>query len=319
MQGRLRSGVGIALALHSTTPAGVEIGGAIIKLNEDGSFDVYAGAHDSGIGSDTLLAQIVAEVLSVAVEDILVHSSDTSTTPSDTGGSACATLYSTGGAVKRAAELLRRQILTVAGRRLTALSEALKVTDGVIMAPGGQTVTVAQVAMHALYVEGRHLIATASWKSQQAPATFAAQGVEVEVDRETGSVRVLKAITAVDVGRIINPLIVEGQIQASMLQALGMSICEEVIYDQHGVPLTTNLRDYHIYNAAEMPEMQIYLVETQDSSHLFGTKAVGEIALNGLTAAIANAVANAVGVRIRQLPLTPERVLRAIHAQEAKT
>lgn len=316
--GRFRRGVGIALSLHGAALGGNETSGAIIKLNEDGSFDMFVGANGSGIGSDTLLVQIAAEVLGVSVGDILAHSSDTNVTLSDTGGGASATLYSTGGAVKKAAELLRRQILTVAGRILNVLPEVLKINNGIIVAPGGQTVPIAQVAAHALYIESRHLVATASWKSQQMPLSFAAQGVEVEVDTETGQVRVLKAITAVDVGRAINPMILEAQLQASTAQALGVGVCEEMIYDQQGVLLTDNLRDYRIHNALDMPAMQTYLVETQDASPLFGAKAVAEIPLNGIAAALANAVADAVGVRIRQIPLTPERVLRAMHAQAAK-
>jgi putative selenate reductase molybdopterin-binding subunit len=315
---RFRRGIGIALALKSAPLASNETSGAIIKLNEDGSFDVFAGANSSGSGSDTLLAQIAAEVLGVSIEEVLIHSSDTSVTPSDTGGSASATLYSTGGAVKRTAELLRRQILAVAGRILNILPEALKINNGMIKTPGEQTITIAQVAAHALYGESRHLIATASWKSQQVPLSFAAQGVEVEVDTDTGYVRVLKAITAVDVGRPLNPMIVEAQLQASTAQALGLGICEEMIYDQNGALLTKALRDYHIHSAVDMPEIQTYLVETQDASSIFGAKAVAELPLNGLVAALANAIADAVGVRIRQIPFTPERVLRAIHAQTAK-
>ncbi|HZU01825.1 MAG TPA: molybdopterin cofactor-binding domain-containing protein [Ktedonobacteraceae bacterium] len=315
---RFRRGIGIALSLHSAASARNETSGAIIKLNEDGSFDVFAGANSSGVGSDTLLAQIAAEVLGVPVEDILMHSSDTSTTPSDTGGSASATLYSTGGAVKRAAELLHRQILAVAGRMLNVLPEVLKVNNGTIKAPDGQMVTIAQVAAHALYDESRHLMATASWKNQQVPVSFAAQGVEVEVDTETGYVRVLNAITAVDVGRALNPMIVEAQLQASITQALGLGLCEEMLYDQNGVLHTDDLRNYHIHSAVDMPEIETSLVETQDVSPIFGAKAVAEMPLNGLAAALANAVASAVGVRIRQIPLTPERVLRAIHAQAAR-
>jgi putative selenate reductase molybdopterin-binding subunit len=317
-QDRFRRGIGMALSLDSAASVSSETSGAIIKLGEDGSFDVFAGANSSGIGSDTFLAQIAAEVLDVSIEDILIHSSDTSATPPDTGGSASATLYNTGGAVKKAAELLHRQILSVAGRMLNALPEALKINNGIIKAPSGQTVTIAQVAAHALYAESRHLITNASWKSQQVPLSFAAQGVEVEVDTETGYVRVLKAITAVDVGRVINPMIVEAQLQGSTTQALGLGVCEEMIYDQNGVLLTDNMRNYHIPNALDMPEIQTYLVETQDASPIFGAKAAAEIPFNGIAAAIANAVEDAVGIRIRQIPLTPERVLRAIHTQAAK-
>jgi putative selenate reductase molybdopterin-binding subunit len=131
--------------------------------------------------------------------------------------------------------------------------------------------------------------------------------------------RVLKAITAVDAGRVVNPMITDGQIQGSTAQALGMGMCEEMIYDQKGTLLTTNLRDYRILNTLDMPEMQTYMVETMDPGSSFGVKAVGEVSLHGMAPALANAVSNALGVRVRQIPLTPERLLRLIHAQGTKS
>ncbi|MBV9258795.1 MAG: xanthine dehydrogenase family protein molybdopterin-binding subunit, partial [Ktedonobacteraceae bacterium] len=206
----------------------------------------------------------------------------------------------------------------VAGRMLNALPESLKISSGVITASGGQKVTIAQVAEHALYKENRQIMTTASWKGQRVPLSFAAQGVEVEVDMETGEVRILKAITAVDAGKIINPLLIEGQVEGSAAQGLGSALVEELLYDQQGKPLTNNLSEYGMHTASDMPVMQTYLMETAALSSPFGMKVVAEIPLQGMGAALANAVADAIGVRIRQLPLTPERVLRAIHAQAAK-
>ena len=159
---------------------------------------------------------------------------------------------------------------------------------------------------------------TASWKGQQTPTAFAAQGVEIEVDTETGNIRILNAVSAVDVGRAINPNIQEAQIQGGAAQSLGAGISEELIYDQKGNPLTTTFHDYHIYTATDIPGMQTYLVETGDPSGPFGAKSVAEIPLYGMAPAIANAVTDALGVRVRQIPLTPERVLRAIHAHNSK-
>ncbi|HLI87480.1 MAG TPA: molybdopterin cofactor-binding domain-containing protein [Ktedonobacteraceae bacterium] len=311
---RIRRGVGVALALQGAPGAHTGMSGAMMKLNEDGSFDLFAGANDSGAGSTTLLAQIAAEALSVRAEDILVHASGTDSSPFEIGEQASATLYVSGGAVKKAAEQMRRQVLAVAGRMLNALPEALKINSGVITAPTGQKVSVAQVAAHALYVENRHIMTAASWRAQPAPIAFGAHGVEVEVDSETGRVRIVKAVVAVDAGRVINPLIEEAQIQGSAAQGLGAGLCEEMVYDQKGALLTTDLSTYHIYNALDMPDLQTYLVETSDPSDLFGAKAVAELPLSGMAPALANAVADALGVRIRQIPLTPERVLRMIHA-----
>lgn len=317
--GRFRRGVGVALAMHGTAIPGLDMGGASIKLNDDGSFNVLVGATDIGTGSDTVIAQIAAEVLGVRVEDIIMHSSDTDFTPFDTGAYASSTTYISGGATKKAAEQVRSQILEVASHMLNVNPEKLSIQDRVITSPNGQSVTVSQVALHSLHVENqRQIMATASWMSYESPPPFAAQGVEVEVDTETGVVRVLNAISAVDAGRVINPITAEGQIEGGVAQALGYGVCEEMVYDERGALLTTNLSDYRIYSAPDMPKMETYIVETSDPYGPFGAKAIAEIPIDGMAPAIANAVADALGIRINQIPLTPERVLRAIHAHAAK-
>ena len=316
---RFKRGVGVALAMHGTAIPGLDMGGASIKLNDDGSFNVLVGATDIGTGSDTVIAQIAAEVLGVRVEDIIMHSSDTDFTPFDTGAYASSTTYISGGATKKAAEQVRSQILEVASHMLNINPEKITIKDRVITSPNGQTVTVSQVALHSLHVENqRQIMATASWMSYESPPPFAAQGVEVEVDIETGVVRVLKAISAVDAGRVINPITAEGQIEGGATQALGYGVCEEMVYDERGALLTTNLSDYRIYSAPDMPKMETYIVETSDPFGPFGAKAIAEIPIDGMAPAVANAVADALGIRIPQIPLTPERVLRAIHAHEAK-
>jgi len=317
-QGRFRRGIGVALAMHENPGGQANISGAMIKLNEDGSFDVFISATSGRSGAPTMIAQIAAEVLGVSLTDILIHSSETDFTPFASSTDAATAFYAASGAIRKASEQMRRQILAVAGRMLNALPEALKISSGLISGPNGQQVLIEQVAAYALYNDGRQLMTTASWKVQQTPATFAAQGVEVEVDTETGNVRILNVITAVDVGRAINPLIIEGQIQGSVAQALGATLSEELLYDQKGALLTTNLSDYRIYTAPDMPEMQIYLIGTDDASGTFGAKAVSTVPLYGVAPAIANAVVNALGIRLYHIPLTPERLLRAIHAHTKK-
>ena len=317
--GRFRRGVGVSLAMHGTAIPGLDMGGASIKLNDDGSFNVLVGATDIGTGSDTVIAQIAAEVLGVRMEDIIIHSSDTDFAPFDTGAYASSTTYISGGATKKAAEQVRMQILEVAGHMLKAHPDDLTTSNRIITAPNGQTVTVSQVALHSLHVENQQqIMATASWMSYNSPPPFAAQGAEVEVDTETGVVRVLKAISAVDAGRVVNPIMAEGQIEGGATQALGYGVCEEMVYDEQGALLTTNLSDYRIFSAVDMPEMQSYLVETHDPFGPFGVKAIAEIPIDGMAPAVANAVADAISIRINQIPLTPERVLRAIHAQTEK-
>ncbi len=314
--GRFRRGVGASIAMHGTAIAGLDMGGASIKLNDDGSFNLLVGATDIGTGSDTVIAQIAAEVLGVRVEDIVIHSSDTDFAPFDTGAYASSTTYISGGATKKAAEQVRMQILAVAGRMLHVNPDTLTIKDRVITAPDGRTLTVSQVALHSLHVENQQqIMATASFMSYQSPPPFASQGAEVEVDTETGMVHVLKAISAVDAGRVVNPIMAEGQIEGGATQALGYGVCEEMVYDSNGALLTTNLSDYHIFTAPEMPAMESYLVETHDPFGPFGVKAIAEIPIDGMAPAVANAVADALGIRIGQIPLTPERVLWAIHEQ----
>ncbi len=317
--GRYRRGVGVSLAMHGTAIAGLDMGGASIKLNDDGSFNLLVGATDIGTGSDTVIAQIVAEVLGVRLEDVVMHSSDTDFTPFDTGAYASSTTYISGGAAKKAAEQVRMQILEVAGRMLKVNPADLTIKDRVISALDGRALTVSQVALDSLHVENQQqIMATASWMSYQSPPPFAVQGAEVEVDTGTGVVRVLKAISAVDAGRVVNPIMAEGQIEGGATQALGYGVCEEMVYDQKGALLTTNLSDYRIFSAVDMPQMESYLVETHDPFGPFGVKAIAEIPIDGMAPAVANAVADALGIRVRQIPLTPERVLRAIYENNEK-
>ncbi len=311
---RLHRGVGVAFTRYNNTLSDAESSGTVIKLNEDGSFDVFVSVADSTM--KTMLAQIAAEVLSVSIDEILLHTSGTAITPFATTTNAASTLYNAGAALRRAAEQVRRQVLIIAGRLLNGMPETLTIHEGTITPSplNGQTLTFAQVATHLLANEGKQIIASASWKEAHPPTTYAVHGAEVEVDTETGAVRVVKLITALDAGRVIHPSLAEVQVQGRMVQGLGLGISEEVLYDAQGQVLTATFNDYHIYNAAEMPEMQTYLLQNETASiGVFGAKSVVEVAQSGVAPAIANAVADALGFRIRQLPLTPERLLRAIH------
>jgi putative selenate reductase molybdopterin-binding subunit len=313
--GPVRRGVGMAIAMHGTAIAGLDMGAASIKLNDDGSFNVLVGATDLGTGSDTVLAQIAAEVLGVPLEDIIIHSSDTDFTPFDTGAYASSTTYISGGAVKLAAERVREQIFAVAGAMLGTAPDRLRCAARIVSSPEGLGVSLSEVALHSLHVEDQHqIMATASNMSTNSPPPFAAQFAEVEVDMETGVVTVLRVVSAVDCGRAINPATAEGQVEGGATQALGYAVSEEMLYDDAGRLLTTDLAEYRIFGAQDMPSLETYLVETHDPFGPYGAKAVAEIPLDGVAPAVANAVADATGVRIRQIPLTPPRVWAALHS-----
>jgi putative selenate reductase molybdopterin-binding subunit len=309
----VRRGLGMAVCMHGTAIAGLDMGGATVKLNDDGSFNVLAGGVDIGTGADTAMAQIAAETLGVPLADIILYAADTDMTPFDTGAYASSTTFISGGAVKKACELAREQILERARLMLKAKSTAgMILRDRHVYAPDG-VVSLQDIALHSLHLEDqRQIMATASHMSMHSPSPFGAQYAEVEVDTETGQVTVVKLVMAVDCGTAINPLGVTGQVEGGMTQALGYAVCEEMAYDPAGRPLATRLGDYRIFQADEMPELRALLVPTFDPSGPFGAKAVAEIPVDGVAPAVANAVFHATGVRIRELPLTPDRAWRAL-------
>ena len=311
----VRRGLGMAVCMHGTAIAGLDMGGATAKLNDDGSFNVLAGGVDIGTGADTAMAQIAAETLGVPLSDIILYTADTDMTPFDTGAYASSTTFISGGAVKKACELVREQIFERARFMLKAKSPTgMILRDRHVYAPDG-VVSLEDVALHSLHLEDqRQIMATASHMSLHAPSPFGAQYAEVEVDTETGQVTVKKLVMAVDCGTAINPLGATGQIEGGMTQALGYAVCEEMAYDPAGRPLATRLGDYRIFQADEMPELRALLVPTFDPSGPFGAKAVAEIPMDGVAPAVANAVFHATGVRLRELPLTPDRVWRALRA-----
>jgi putative selenate reductase molybdopterin-binding subunit len=313
----IRRGLGMAVCMHGTAIPGLDMGGASIKINDDGSFNVLVGATDLGTGSDTVLGQIAAEVLGVPLEDVIIYSSDTDMTPFDTGAYASSTTYISGMAVKKAAEQVREQIKERAGLMLGLADwSGVTLTDRLAVAPDGRGVSLEKIALHSLHqADQRQIMATASYVSPESPPPFAAQFAEVEVDNETGQVTVKKLVMAVDCGMAINPITASGQVEGGMTQALGYGHCEEMVYDDKGRMLNAAFGPYKIYRADEMPELDVILVQTVEPSGPFGAKAVAEIPKDGVAPALASAIFNATGVRLRRIPFTPERVWAAIHSE----
>ncbi|MCO5207800.1 MAG: molybdopterin-dependent oxidoreductase [Anaerolineae bacterium] len=315
----LKRGLGMAVCMHGTAIPGLDMGGASIKINDDGSFNVLVGATDLGTGSDTVLSQIAAEVLGVPLEDIIIYSSDTDMTPFDTGAYASSTTYISGTAVKKAAEGVREQIKERAGLMLELDDwSGVELRNRRAWAPDGRSVSMEEIGLHSLHQDQqRQIMHTASFVSYESPPPFAAQFVEVLVDQETGQVTVEKMVMAVDAGVVINPLTASGQVEGGMVQALGYAHCEEMRYDEAGRMVNPQFGPYKIYRADEMPEMGVILVQTHEPSGPFGAKAIAEIPKDGVAPALSNAVFDATGVRIRQIPFTPERVWQAISKQFA--
>jgi len=296
----------------------LDMGGAHIKINDDGSFNLMVGATDLGTGSDTALAQIAAEVLGVKVEDMIVTSSDTDTTPFDVGAYASSTTYISGTAVKRAAEQVAERIKQRAAvifteRGCECTPQDIVLRDKHAVAPDGERISLAEIAMDSLHWRKQEqIMASASYVSPNSPPPFAAQFATVLVDVETGQVTVEDLIMAVDSGVIINPITASGQIEGGIAQALGYGVCEEMVYDEKGQPREKDLVDYHIFRADEMPQIRSIFVQTYEETGPFGAKAVAEIPLDGAAPAIGNAVLDACGASILDNPVTPEKVWRVL-------
>jgi putative selenate reductase molybdopterin-binding subunit len=310
---RMRRGTGLAVCMHGTGIAGDDMGGATIKVNDDGSFNLLIGATDLGTGSDTILAQMAAEVLGVSLDDVIVYSSDTDYTPFDVGAYASSTTYVSGTAVVRAAEKVRDSLGAVAADLIGDKADALSFEAGFFVSPSGRRIHVKEAALKSFYGERKQqIVESASFLTLECPPPFCACFAEVEIDLDTGLVRVLDIASAVDLGRAINPTLAEGQVIGSVAMAVGYALTEEMVFSPDGRMLNASLMDYKIPVSTDLPDIRAHLVETVEPTGPFGVKSVGEICMDPVAPAIANAIFNATGVRLRDLPFTPERVRRAL-------
>ena len=314
-----RRGIGVAMVMQGTAIPYLDMGGASIKMNDDGSFNLLVGATDLGTGSDTVLAQMAAEVLGVPLEDMITYSSDTDFTPFDKGAYASSTTYISGTAAVKAAEKCAERI-KIRATMILGLPEAeapnIRLANRQAIAPDGRTVPFTEIALDSLHKNNQEqIMGVASYVSPVSPPPFAAQFAEVTVDTQTGAVTVDRLVMAVDSGVIVNPLTASGQIEGGMTQALGYAVCEEMRYDEKGSAIERDLDRYHIFRADEMPELETIFVETFEPSHPFGVKAVAEIPMDGVAPAVGNAILDATGVNVDENPTTPERVWRALKSQ----
>lgn len=297
---------------------------AWIGFEMDGSLVVRCGAPDVGGGQASSLCQIASEVLGVPLERIVVHVSDSALTPLAGTTTASRQLYMSGNAVLKAARELRAQLLTVAARMLDVGAAELEMADGTVRAADGRDLPLRSLLEQCARagVPRSHLgvyhAPTGEPVDLNAGAgkvfpdyTFGAHAAEVEVDTETGVVHVLKYAAAHDVGRAINPQSVEGQIQGGAVQGLGYGLMEEVVVEE-GINLTTSFASYLIPSAGDVPDVEAIVVESGEGLGPFNARGIGEPPIGPPAAAIANAIEDATGARITRLPITAERVARAL-------
>ncbi|MCK5585425.1 molybdopterin-dependent oxidoreductase, partial [Candidatus Bipolaricaulota bacterium] len=306
-------GIGMSIMMQGSGIPEIDMAAATIKMNEDGSFNLLIGATDLGTGSDTILAQIAAEVLGVPLTKMLVTSSDTDLTPFDVGAYASSTTYVSGMAVQRAAEQVRDQIIAVAAPLLNSAADTLTLHDDAVFNSKGESASLARVCRRAMYESDQFQIgATASCVPTESPPPFLANYAEVAVNVETGKVRVVHYVAAVDCGVAINPQLAEGQMEGAVVNGIGYALTEEMILSSKGRVRNPSLFDYKIPGMLDVPLMDIILVESYEPTGPMGAKSVGEIGINGPIPTIANAIYDAVGIRLTETPFTPERVLKAM-------
>jgi len=251
-------------------------------------------------------------VLGVGLDKMIVLSSDTDRTPFDVGAYASSTTYVSGGAVKKCAEKIRDQILEVAAEIMKTDKNGLELSDGKVFdSKNKKSISLSDIVVYSLYTENQFQIqAGASQIVEQSPPPFIAQFAEVEVDKKTGKVDLIKFVSVVDCGQAINPKLAEGQIDGATVNGICYALTEEYKFSESGNLLTKQFRDYKIWTAADMPEIKTIVVDSHEPSGPFGAKSVGEIGINGPMPAIANAIFDAVGVRLFKAPFTAAKVYR---------
>jgi 4-hydroxybenzoyl-CoA reductase subunit alpha len=300
-----------------------------LKLDYDGGITVLTGASDIGQGSSTLLAQVVAEVLSLSLARIRVIATDSALTPKDNGSYSSRVSFMVGNAALRAAEALKKILVEAAARKLEASVEDIEWNGEQCGVVGTDRTLTFNEAVEAALVDTGTLSVKGAWSTppetqggkfrgaavgSSAGFSYAAQVVEVAVDEDTGQVRVEQVWVAHDCGFAINPLAVEGQVQGAVWMGMGQALSEETSYHE-GLPLRPNLLDYRIPTIAESPPIAVKLVESIDPLGPFGAKEASEGALHGFPPALTNAIADALGLRLTELPASPDRVLEALHAK----
>ena len=316
-------GFGIAL-LHKSPTTSASSSNARVRIHTDGKVELSIGATDVGGGTGTSLAQIAAEELNIPLKEIHVVIADTELTPFDHGTYSSRVTPYVGAAVKLAAADARRQILEIAARLWNSAAEKIRIEDGKVIVKGHRPLALAELFAQSRAREVIGVGASQSkrlWaedaskqaKDSSAPGwPFGAQAVEVAVDRETGVIKLIRVASAHDVGKAINPLAVIGQIQGGIMMGLGYALSEGLVFED-GRIMNANFADYKIPTIRDIPAATPIIVERNYASEPYGAKGVGEMSVFGIAPAVANAIARATGVRIKELPMSAEKLLEQLN------
>lgn len=315
----VRYGYGMSIGLMKSGVPGHEFAAADIELENDGTFTLRVGVGDAGQGAETTVAQIAASVLGVETARIHVKADDTDATPWDNGAYADSTTYVSGQAAERAAADVAEQIRNVSSRWLDGKSEDFDLVGGDVIAPDGDRLSIRDVADRTFRGEGGQrvrLVGHGECNPTISPRPFVAHAAEICVDEQSGEFDILNYTVAADCGYAINPENAKGQLFGGVTMGLGQALTEELPFDDDGVPQISGLKDYQTLRSVDIPDtFNAILVETYEPTGPFGAKSIGEVGITGPTAAVANAVADAVDIRLTELPITQKKVRDQIESK----
>ena len=314
--GKVRS-VGVAMAMQGSSISNCDIGGATIKLNDDGFYALTIGAADMGTGCDTVLAQMAAEVMECDYENVIVYGADTDNSPYDSGSYASSTTYLTGNAVAQACTKLRESIQKIGAHIMSCEVEETgfdgkKVYRLEAVEGAKNEVSLVDVANASMVNNMYETQFTSTLASPVSPPPFMVGMVELEIDKETGDVRVINYEATVDCGIPINPNLAKVQTEGGIAQGIGMALYEDITYGKHGEILENSFMQYKIPTRQDVGKITVDFETSYEPSSAFGAKSIGEVVINTPSPAIAHAVYNATGVWFRELPITPEKILKAL-------
>jgi xanthine dehydrogenase molybdenum-binding subunit len=335
--GIIRRGIGVARGFH-TSGAGapmagevIDYSGSIVKINEDGSVDFLTALMDLGGGTLDALAKIVAEEMKVPLDKVGISPADTRSTVYDVCTHATRGIYCGGGALHKVTGQAKAKLLEFASKILQVPPQALKIEvdeeagQGMVYVEGvpGKRISVGEVAKTAQINNWGTIAAVDSLRQVSCPPCFMAYFIEVEVNTETGVIKPTRALAYADVGQVVNPDLARGQLFGGLYRGLGYALLEDTQYDEESGELTSGgwMTDFKMLTANDLPEMdniEVHFTDTYEPTGPFGAKGIGEAALNPVAAALANAVYNAIGVRFRKIPITPEDVLGALRGEKKR-
>lgn len=324
VQERYRYGIGMAMASHTSSfyPYRVDVASAAARLQEDGSLIVHVGIHDHGCGTVMAMKKIASEVIEINMNKIELNEADSENSLYDHGCYASRTVYSLGQAVKKCCEHILDMSAETAAKVLRCNKSFIRYGDGrfYMETEEEKTVSLSGVSEYAIRTEGRSIYYANTINAQSNPGVPAVHFTQVEVDTFTGMTRILDCLSVHDVGKAINPDMCRGQVGSGIQQGMGMALCEEIkIHPRSGRTLITNLKNYDVANACDLPDYQTMLIEEPETSGPFGAKSIGEVVVVPVAPAIVAAVNDALGTNLTRLPLTPPVILEALEQLKVKS